>query len=1105
MCIRTLQYKLKFESDEIYHETNLKNLFLSLNTHSPAKLYSDFYSMKKIPDSKSNLLRQKAEEFLKSKPSKSTLVHSETNMLRLIHELEVQQVELEMQNEELKLAKEQAEYTAGKYEEIYNFGSSNQFTLSRKGIILELNLAGANLLCAEHAQLINTSFISYISEDSRPDFNLFLNQMFNGSLKATCKVFLSLQDNSLVYIHLTGIVNKKRDKCAVTATDITEVYLAEIARRKNDERYRTFVSNIPIVSFVLNTEGIFTLSEGKGLAKLGLRPGEVVGMSAFEVYRDYPSVIDSIREALSGHFQRKEITILDNVFDVVYSPVYDKQGKVVEIIGIANDITDYRLAEKKIHLAHAQLRRFIDSDIVGIIIADAAGQIIETNDYYLNLIGYSRAEFEAGMVNWRTITPPEWLYTDEKAINEMRETGKCTPYEKEYLRKDGSRVVVLITDALLPGPEEHIAGFILDITERKKAELALQESELKYRQLIENSPDAILIYSKGEIKLANKEALRLMSVHNAEELLGKPVLQFIHPDYQQTVKWRMNKMSADGIVLPLSEELYIRPDGSEILTEVKAMPIQFENNKAVQLIIRDITERKMTEEAVRNSELNFRELFEANTDGITIFNISPEGSPSNILDLNENAAKMIGLTKEEMKLLSPNEFEKDVTQEKIEIRMHDLYSKGFSNYETIIKHKDGHEIDVEIKVLQINYYNQPALMNIVRDITDRKNSEVQLQKYAIELSKQIAEKDKFFSIIAHDLRGPFNGFLELTELMAEGSASMPMEDIQKIASVMKKSATNLFRLLGNLLEWSRMQRGITTFDPRPIVLNSKIHDISGLALEAASKKEITVNFNIPADLVVFADENMLAGILRNLLANAVKYTNKGGSIIVTAKYLQGDIVEFSIKDSGIGMSETIVNNLFNIDVNTSRKGTAGELSTGLGLIICKDFIEKHNGTLRVESEVAKGSTFSFTIPGHKATESENTSSDPGTDKPSDQEKKLKVLIAEDEETSDLLISIVLAKISRELFHAKNGFEAIDICRCHPDIDLILMDIQMPEMDGYEATRQIRKINNDVIIIAQTAYTYSHDREMALESGCNDYISKPISQTELMAMIHKHIK
>jgi signal transduction histidine kinase len=255
-----------------------------------------------------------------------------------------------------------------------------------------------------------------------------------------------------------------------------------------------------------------------------------------------------------------------------------------------------------------------------------------------------------------------------------------------------------------------------------------------------------------------------------------------------------------------------------------------------------------------------------------------------------------------------------------------------------------------------------VFLHYLVNITERKQAEIELQLKNEELHKINAEKDKFFSIIAHDLRSPFNGFLGLTELMADGLTHMTLEEIQKTAVLMRNSATNLFRLLGNLLEWSRLQRGLATFTPTPLLLLPKISEIMVLVLDTANKKEITVNYELPEDLVVFADVNMFEVIIRNLVTNAVKFTPKGGNITVSSQFFPDKSVEIAIRDTGIGMNKNMMDNLFRLDVNTNRKGTDGEYSTGLGLIICKDLVEKHGGKLWAESEDGKGSTFRFSLP-----------------------------------------------------------------------------------------------------------------------------------------------
>ena len=202
----------------------------------------------------------------------------------------------------------------------------------------------------------------------------------------------------------------------------------------------------------------------------------------------------------------------------------------------------------------------------------------------------------------------------------------------------------------------------------------------------------------------------------------------------------------------------------------------------------------------------------------------------------------------------------------------------------------------------------------------------------------------------------------MTEAMANNLPNLTQPEIQEISVVLHKSAKNLYHLLENLLEWSSMQRGFTTFDPSIFLLRPKIDECLKLSIEAAAKKEIEIAFDIPDDLQVYSDPTMFGSIIRNITNNAVKFTTKGGKVIVSAKPIEENLVEISVQDTGIGMSKHILDNLFFMDVNTARKGTEGESSTGLGLIICKDFIEKHNGKLLVESEEGRGSVFRFTIP-----------------------------------------------------------------------------------------------------------------------------------------------
>jgi PAS domain S-box-containing protein len=277
--------------------------------------------------------------------------------------------------------------------------------------------------------------------------------------------------------------------------------------------------------------------------------------------------------------------------------------------------------------------------------------------------------------------------------------------------------------------------------------------------------------------------------------------------------------------------------------------------------------------------------------------------------------------------------------------------------------KDGRIIWVEVSTkLRFNVFGEVEVVGVSRNIDERKRMEAEIIHSEAELRELNATKDKFFSIIAHDLKSPFNSFLGYTELMVDELDNMSLKQIQAIAVDMKRSANYLYGLLENLLQWSRIQRGISGFDPSKLKLKTKVEDSINAVTELASKKGIAITISIPDELEVFADSNMLESIIRNLTTNAVKFSPRGGKVIINAKSGENNFIEISIVDTGIGMNNEMLVKLFQLDEQTSRKGTDGEPSTGLGLIICKDFIEKHGGKIWVESKEDEGSAFYFTIP-----------------------------------------------------------------------------------------------------------------------------------------------
>ena len=290
-----------------------------------------------------------------------------------------------------------------------------------------------------------------------------------------------------------------------------------------------------------------------------------------------------------------------------WSLLRDEQGKPTAILEINRDITERKHAEESLRLAHERLRRLIDSNIIGIVIATAAGDVVEANDYYLRLVGFSREELEQGQVDWRTVTPPEWLSADEQAIRELRERGSCTPYEKEYLRRDGSRVPIFLADTLLPGPKEQIAAFVVDITKRKQAEEALQKASRYARSLIDASLHPLVTISReGKITDVNEATEKVTGVAR-DHLIGTDFSNyFTEPEMARE---GYQKVFAEGAVRDYP--LAIRSASGQV-TDVLYNANVFRNGagevEGVFAAARDVTERRRAEEEVRklNEELEQR-------------------------------------------------------------------------------------------------------------------------------------------------------------------------------------------------------------------------------------------------------------------------------------------------------------------------------------------------------------------------------------------------------------------------------------------------------------------------------------------------------------------
>ncbi len=497
-------------------------------------------------------------------------------------------------------------------------------------------------------------------------------------------------------------------------------------------------------------------------------------------------------------------------------------------------------------------------------------------------------------------------------------------------------------------------------TRRKQAIETICNERVLLRTLIDNIPDSIYCKDLACRKtLANSAEIHFLNANSEDEVLGKDDFDFYPKELAEGF------FADDQLVIKtgkpvLNREEYI-PDenGKKRWLLSSKLPLRDKDGQIIGLvgIGRDITERKLAEEALSKTEELYHNLVERLPDGV--YKSTHEGK---FVEVNPAMVAMLGYkSKEELMAIDIKTqlyYEPSDRESTELLEMHEeigIYR---------LKTKNGSAIWVEDHGWYIPDENNNILFHegIMRNITERKLAEEEIKHKNKELLKLNAEKDKFFSIIAHDLRSPFNGFLGLTQIMAEELQGLSSDELQEIALSLRSSATNLYHLLENLLEWSRIHQGLIRFTPETIQLLPIVSESLAAQLEPAKSKRIEIAYNIPNDLIVFADRYMLQTVIRNLFSNAVKFTPKEGKVSLSAEVTADKCVVISIKDSGIGMNHKMINDLFRLDVQTNRKGTDGENSTGLGLFLSKEFIEKHGGRIWVESEEGKGSVFYFTIP-----------------------------------------------------------------------------------------------------------------------------------------------
>ncbi|WP_298285197.1 PAS domain S-box protein [uncultured Lutibacter sp.] len=654
-----------------------------------------------------------------------------------------------------------------------------------------------------------------------------------------------------------------------------------------------------------------------------------------------------------------------------------------------------------------------------------------------------------------------------------------------------------------------------DFSEVKKLikDAGIEASNLN-KYLIKNKDFLIECISKIKILRVNKNTFNLLGAKSIEEL--RVLLQ--KTNTKESFKSLANEITAVALNKKefYGETEFLRMDGKVISAIIKS-EIDSEGKSIVSVV--DISAIKEAEKQLNIAKLKAEKSDER-------YRLAVAASGLGIWDMNVKTSKthfsnyykkQIGYDKDELE----NEFstwvdhlhpdERDVKLQ--EFKEYLKNPKGQYVTEFRFRHKNGSYIWIlsTAEVIKNKKGEVERILGSHRDITIRKKALSKIEEQTIELikAKEKAEesnrlKTEFLNNMSHEIRTPMNGILGFSQFLSDPSITEDKRNY--FINIIQNSGNQLLRVIDDILEISRLETKQVMVIEKPVCLNDLLLELFSIFDLKAKENQIPLyikNGLSDVESTIFTDKSKLNKILSNLLENALKYTNEGS--ISFGYQLVGANLEIFVKDTGIGINKDKQEAIFERFSQEEKELSQNAGGLGLGLSIAKENTELLGGIISVDSVKGKGSTFKVSIPYKPINNIIDNNSQ--KDKSTKENKKHTILIVEDEEVNYLFIEIIITEkinVDCNILHAKDGKEALEMCQQNSEIDFVLMDINMPVMNGFEATKKIREFNTEIPIIMQTAYSTTEDKEKAFDVGCNDFITKPINKNDLKIIMESYL-
>jgi len=893
--------------------------------------------------------------------------------------------------------------------------------------------------------------------------------------------------------------------------DVTEKRKTENELQEREENLRLLINNTPDIICFKDAKGRWLLANDANLKLFNLEQVDYFGKTDFKlasytspIYKDY---FDNSSASDEKAWKAKKLTRVTEIipygnneliFDIIKIPVFNKNGSRRGLIVMGRDVSENWKAAKDLQESEDKFRRIFTESLTPQLLISSDLKFIDCNDAAFKLLKYNSKSDIIGKSSF-DISPEfqENGMLSKKAAQEYVkkaiETGSIG-FDWIHLTKTKQNVYLSISLTLLIINGENVLHVVWsDISKRVERE----RENRKLTTTIEQSPITVVITDlDAKIEYVNPFFTKITG-YKPEEVIDKNprILQSgLTPFHTYVKMW--DKLTKGETWF--GEFTNKTKSGKVYVESCTILPIKDKDGKITNYVAlkEDVTKKHEAEAQLTESENRFKSLFYENESILLLF----DPSNGNIIEANDAACNFYGYSLPEMLKMSMFEFN-TLKNDKL-LKLLEKVRDGKKNH-FIFQHKlkNGKIKDVELYTGLLNSKGKEVFYSIIHDISDSVKTKQELVKAKEKAEESDRLKSAFLANMSHEIRTPMNAILGFGALLQDNEISN--EERDEFVEIINTSGNSLLEIINDIIEMSKIEAGQISINKKEAVVDQIVSTVFNQQSISANKKNIELRFvpdNIYRHITAMLDETKIKQILSNLVNNAIKFTDEG--YVEMGYRIMEKEIEFYVQDTGIGISEEnhhLVFDRFN-KITWDTDGKTIYPGTGLGLSISKAFVEKMGGEIFFESEKGKGTSFHFVMP------LEVVHNPLDLEKPAEYEGKIDltnrtILVAEDVLRNYKFLEILFTKMGAKVLHAFNGKEAVDITReNHNLIDLILMDIKMPNMNGYEATKIIKKEYPSIPVIAQTAYAFYEDKGKAIDAGCDGYISKPIKINKLTSIL-----